>query len=255
MLNSAEKNWESFPGFWSDSYFLAFILGLFAWVVLVAGDWCHSQSLTVGLLHSLCVTSSAPVCAGGGEGLQGTEIHEFSPCRHSTGRDVWVVDMNGPRGDPKAVLPFPSLMLLSAMPEAARMRSKGASSPSKSGEAAWILSCPAWNSVLSEAAGNSQVAEKAVAGQGLSMGCLIPKPVGVPGYQVVVHVQVLSETSSLVRGLKAKERPHQVMPVSMGWEQEAAAHCSRVAAAESLVLLHGNPCVPQFISYSILLTI
>lgn len=133
---------------WSLLYCI--YLWAFARIVLVAGDWCHSQSLIAGLLHSLCVSSSAPVCAGGGEGLQGTEIHEFSPCRHSTDRDVWAVDMNGPRGDPKAVLPLPTLMLHFTTPEAARLRSKGVSSPSKSGEAAWVLSCPAWSSVLSE---------------------------------------------------------------------------------------------------------
>lgn len=42
---------------------------------------------------------------------------------------------------------------------------------------------PAWSSVLSEGTGDPQVVEKAGAGQGLSMGCLISKPAGVPGYQ------------------------------------------------------------------------
>lgn len=69
----------------------------------------------MGLLLSLCVISPAPVCARGGEGLQGTERHEFSPYRHSADRDIWAADVSGPRGDPKAVLPFPALMLLSAM--------------------------------------------------------------------------------------------------------------------------------------------
>lgn len=114
MLNSTEKDWESFQRFWSDPYFLALYPWALAWVVLVAkaGDYCHSQNLTAGLTCSLCVTSSAPVCAGGEQALQGIEIHEFSPYRHSADRDVWAVDMRGPRGDPKAVLPFPALMLL-----------------------------------------------------------------------------------------------------------------------------------------------
>lgn len=154
----------------------------------------------MGLLCPLYVTSSAAECAGGGEGLQGTEIYEFSSYRHSADRDVWAVDMSDAGGDPKAVLPFPALIPpLSAMPEAARLRSKGASAPSQSGEAAWVLSCPARSPGLSEGAGDPQVAEKAGAGQGLSMGCLISKPAGCSRTPMVVHVQVLSETTTLVK--------------------------------------------------------
>lgn len=131
---------------------------------------------------SLCHLLCSCVCWRWGRS-SGDRNNEFSPYRHIADRDIWAVDMSGPRGDPKAVLPLPALMLLSAMPEAARLRSKGASSPSRSGEAAWVLSCPARSSVLSEGAENPQVAEKVGAGQGLSMGCLISKPAGVPGYQ------------------------------------------------------------------------
>lgn len=61
---------------------------------------------------------------------------------------------------------------------------------------------------------------------------------------MVVHVQVLSETPNLVRGLKAEESktdPTKVMAVSMGWEQEAAAHCTHVWLLQSTRALGPAP--------------
>lgn len=79
-----------------------------------------------------CVAPSAPACAGGGEGLQGTKIHKLSPLfadtndKHPGGyRDVRGVNASGLRGDHKAVLPFPPWMLCSAKQGAETFEFKG----------------------------------------------------------------------------------------------------------------------------------
>lgn len=186
------------------------------------------------LPHSPCVTSLVLCVPELGEVLRAQKYVNFPPVgtvqTGMFGQLTWMV----PEGIPRQCCPS---LLLSAMPEAARLRAKGASSPSKSGEAAWVLSCPAWSSVLSEGAGNPQVAESnwPVADQDLSMWCLIPKPAGAPGYQGVVHVQVLFETPTLVRGLKAEESktdPNKGLCPWAGTGGLAAAQCSRVPAAE-----------------------
>lgn len=159
MLNSAERNWEGFPGVWFDLYFPALYLWAFAGVVLVAkaGNWCPCRPWAADLPHFLTALPCACWRWERSSGNKNTLLVP-SPYRHNADTnnkcpgvhgDVCTINMGGFRGDHRAALSFPAQTLCFAKQGAVRIEFRGCCCPWLEGRGCSGLFHPLQGSVLS----------------------------------------------------------------------------------------------------------